>query len=147
MERGPDSLVEYILKDSLNNLQHTTGNKGKLSSPSNEHQICNSFCFDCPLKLDPIKLTADMSITRNKLKISSNTIRINEPQFRMLCAFKRYQNTVLSREILLEYTWGKSSQTSNNVNVLVSSLRALLSNTDLEIMTIRNQGYLLTHKQ
>jgi DNA-binding winged helix-turn-helix (wHTH) protein len=85
-----------------------------------------------------------MSITRNKLKISSNTIRMNEPQFRMLCAFKRYQNTVLSREILLEYTWGKSTQTNNNVNVLVSSLRTLLSNTDLEIMTIRNQGYLLT---
>jgi DNA-binding response OmpR family regulator len=65
----------------------------------------------------------------------------------MLCAFKRYQNRVLSRQFLLEYTWGKTSQAINNVNVMVSSLRGLLSHTELEIMTIRNKGYLLALKE
>jgi DNA-binding response OmpR family regulator len=147
MELGGANFTKNLLINSLNRLPQRTDSNSKLSNPTNKPQICNSFCFQCPLKLDPIALTADMSIAHLKLKIGTNTVRLNNPQFRMLCAFKRYQNMVLSREFLFEYTWGKTSQANNNVNVMVSSLRSLLRHTELEIMTIRNKGYLLALKE
>jgi hypothetical protein len=147
MQLGTDNFTKVLLINSLNGLPHMADNNDEPSNPTNKSQSCNRLCYDCPLKLDPIKLTRNMSVTRRKLKIDANTVRLDDPQFRMLCAFKRYQNRVLSRQFLLEYTWGKTSQAINNVNVMVSSLRGLLSHTELEIMTIRNKGYLLALKE
>ncbi len=72
MELGSGSFTKNLLINSLNRLPQSTDSNTKLSNPTNKPQICNSFCFQCPLKLDPIALTADMSITRLKLKIGTN---------------------------------------------------------------------------
>jgi hypothetical protein len=117
----------------------------KLAGIQNEIKACNSFCFECPHRISRIKLATGVSITRSSIKIADKKITLNEQKFRMLCAFKRNENKTLSREFLLSYIWGAECQTSNNVNVMVSSLRSLLRKTGLEIITIRNKGYLMTY--
>jgi len=113
---------------------------------TNGIRICGSFCFACPQNLSAIRLSKAVIITRRKIRFGELTYPLNEAKFRMLCAFKRYENTTLSREFLLEYTWGAQGKTANNVNVMVSALRSLLANTGVEILTIRNSGYLMTYE-
>jgi len=126
-------------------LNRITAAKENLSSTQNKVHICDSFCFSCPLKITKMMLSPVVFITRSSITIGDKKITLNEQKFRMLCAFKQNQNKTLSRAFLLHYVWGVDCQIANNVNVMVSSLRTLLSRTGLEIITIRNKGYLMTY--
>ncbi|GAB54323.1 hypothetical protein GPUN_0169 [Glaciecola punicea ACAM 611] len=64
----------------------------------------------------------------------------------MLCAFHRYKGEVLSRDFLVEYVWGAQNKVLNNVNVTISQLRGLLRHSEIEILTIHGQGYLMLSK-
>jgi hypothetical protein len=122
-----------------------TAAQKKLASIQNEIEVCKSLCFECPHRISKIKLASDVFITRSSITIGDKKITLNEQKFRMLCAFKRNENKTVSRDFLLSYIWGADCQTSNNVNVMVSSLRSLLRKTRLEIITIRNKGYLMAY--
>jgi hypothetical protein len=126
---------------------NTKAAKQKLISTRNEIQVCDSFCFSCPHKISKIRLTPDVFITRSSITFGDKKVTLNEQKFRMLCAFKHNQNKTLSRAFLLHYVWGVDCQIANNVNVMVSSLRTLLSRTGLEIITVRNKGYLMTYHE
>nr|WP_297348080.1 helix-turn-helix domain-containing protein [uncultured Glaciecola sp.] len=133
-----------LLKNSSELISYQILDSSKFDDLKNTPQVCTSYCFECPLSLYEVKLSANVSITRSKIKIGTRQIPLNEAKFRTLCAFKRYEGVILSRAYLLKYTWGEYSKLENNVNVMVSALRTLLSGTGLEIVTIRNQGYIMT---
>jgi hypothetical protein len=131
--------------DKVGDIDSQTKAKKESANILNEIKACDSFCFACPHFISKIQLSSGIFITRSSITIGDKKITLNEQKFRMLCAFKRNENKTLSREFLLSYIWGADCQTSNNVNVMVSSLRSLLRNTGLEIITIRNKGYLMTY--
>ena len=66
--------------------------------------------------------------------------------FRMLCAFHQNEGKTLTKEFLLEYVWRDNSKVLNNVNVVVSEIRTILDERELEIITIRGSGYQLINK-
>lgn len=107
---------------------------------------CDSFCFDCPNEYNELHLTATTSVNRSMLTIDGKKTRINESNYRMLCALHNHPGVTLSREFLLEYVWGIQGKVANNVNVMVSELRSHLQNSGLEIVTIRGKGYRMLNK-
>jgi hypothetical protein len=138
-----DTITDTDAKDAFTDT--ATAAQKKLASIQNEIEVCKSFCFECPHRISKIKLASDIFITRSSITISDKKITLNEKKFRMLCAFKRNENKTVNRDFLLSYIWGADCQNSNNVNVMVSSLRSLLRKTRLEIITIRDKGYLMTY--
>lgn len=115
-------------------------------SKANRPTICDSFCFDCPHDYEELQLTESTSVNRTMLTIDDKKLRINESNYRMLCALHNNAGIPLSREFLLEYVWGAKGKVANNVNVMVSELRSYLVNSGLEIVTIRGQGYQMLNK-
>lgn len=107
---------------------------------------CDSYCFDCPHEYTELQLTNTTSVNRSLLTIGERKLRINESNYRMLCALHSHPGVPLSREFLLEYVWGSKGKVANNVNVMVSELRSYLVNSGLEIVTIRGQGYQMLNK-
>jgi hypothetical protein len=134
--------------DSLDkDIEYGDKNKENDFGLQNLPQVCGASCFECPLNLNEITLSKDVIMTRKNIKVGAHNSSINESKYRMLCAFKHYKNKILSRQFLLEYTWGLDCHITNNVNVMVSTLRSLLNKSELEIVTIRKQGYLMTDRK
>lgn len=108
---------------------------------TNMPEICNEFCFLCEKAVKPMYLTNDIYVIENFIYISNTPNRISGAAFRMLCAFGEFKGKTLSREFLLKYTWNGRHKVANNVNVVVSELRMILTKTDINIITVRGVGY------
>ena len=63
--------------------------------------------------------------------------------YRIMFAFNLEQGRTLNKKFLLLYGWGPENNVQNNVTVAISELRLMLRDTEMEIMTIRGQGYRL----
>lgn len=111
-----------------------------------EKTSCDYFCFSCPKNHSEIWLTLNTVITRKQLEFDNKTQVLSELKFRMLCAFHTHKNETLSREFLLRYVWRSKEKDLNNVNVMISELRTLIKDPELEIVTIRNEGYMMINK-
>ncbi|WP_244884979.1 winged helix-turn-helix domain-containing protein [Glaciecola punicea] len=139
---------EYINDDiSIIDTLYKMGNQPKYQvSMSHSNSICVAFCFNCPFKYDDLILSEGIVVTRINISIHGEKSQINQAKYRMLCAFHRYKGEVLSRDFLVEYVWGAQNKVLNNVNVTISQLRGLLRHSEIEILTIHGQGYLMLSK-
>jgi len=132
------SIIETLYK--MGKQSKYQGSMGYSSVP------CVAFCLNCPFEYDELILSEGIVITRISISIHGKKSRINQANYRMLCALYRYKGEVLSREFLVEYVWGTQNKVLNNVNVMISQLRVLLSHSEIEISTIHGQGYLMLSK-
>lgn len=137
---------QLVFKDALGQKRPVSDyNSDSLSVQTKN--VCKSFCFDCPNNFTELRLTPTITVNRSMLVVGDDTFRINESNYRMLCALHRNSGMPLSRAFLLKYVWRNGSNVPNNVNVMVSELRTLLSNSELEIITVRGKGYQLLTKR
>jgi DNA-binding response OmpR family regulator len=107
---------------------------------------CRTFCNICKLAEREIYLTVNCYIKNRFLFVSGQSKRMSGAAFRMLCAFHQNEGKTLTKEFLLEYVWRDNSKVLNNVNVIVSEIRTILDERELEIITIRGSGYQLINK-
>ena len=149
------NIIQYSAETGTDNFRHSNtksivqNNRVKTAEKTlhnAKNLTCSHFCFDCPNNYTEIHLTTTASVTRMMLTVNGRKLRINESNFRMLCALHKYSARPLSREFLLDYVWGSNGKVANNVNVMVSELRSLLANSGLEIATIRGLGYQMIYK-
>lgn len=139
-----DESQEVVKVTTPNGNRSLIGSNGAiLAKFGTQETVCESYCFACPHNYTKLTLAKNVIATRNLVVIDGKSQKVSMAKFRMLCAFNSYKNKVLSREFLLDYCWVGQSKVINNVNVTVSELRMLVKNSPLEIVTIRNKGYLM----
>lgn len=100
---------------------------------------------DDVLKLEDIELnTANL-----KLTVKGKEIKLNLKEFQLLELLMLRKQAVTSKEQIIEKLWGFDSDAEhNNVEVYISFLRKKLTflNSEVQISTIRNVGYVLEVK-
>jgi hypothetical protein len=142
-----DSGEDFINDTSVIETAYEIREQSKYQSHMGHKSVpCEAFCFNCPFKYDELILSKGIAITRRSISIHGKKRRINETNYSMLCALHRYKGEILSRAFLLQYVWGTQNKVLNNVNVMISELRIVFSNSGIEILTIRGQGYLMLSK-
>jgi DNA-binding winged helix-turn-helix (wHTH) protein len=135
--------IIYIADTSITRLNKTK----HIGSLAKEQQLCTNHSVVCPKARVTIHIGVGVYTEPNRLVINEQQFRISNPMFRILCTLNENKGTILSRDFLLAYGWGASNLTKNNVTVAISELRVLLSrSSDVKIITVQRQGYLMIKK-
>ena len=84
----------------------------------------------------------EIDFARREVTTAGEPVALTPLEFRLLAAFVRHPNQVLSREQLLELVWGDTHATApSEVKLYVSYLRRKLGATPSPIETVRGFGY------
>ncbi len=88
----------------------------------------------------------DFTLDRKKGELfhENRSIQLNAQEYRLLIYLATHNNTVISRNTLLDQVWGYDCETSSRtVDVHIAKIRQKLGESDLphHILTIRGRGY------
>lgn len=83
--------------------------------------------------------------TNNELRTQANKVMITSRQAEILRMLVKNKNSVVSRELLLEYVWGDASYANSlALNVQITYLRrALKEDASVKIESLTKKGYVL----
>jgi DNA-binding response OmpR family regulator len=87
-----------------------------------------------------------ISINRKKMsiKVDDNKIKCTPTEFMILDYLYRYKDSVVSKQDLVTYIWGKEGLETNTVNAHILNLRKKLGKASDIIITVRGFGYTIS---
>lgn len=93
-------------------------------------------------------LDIEMNLSTFRVLRGNRSIHLGPNEFKILQCFLEHPGKILSREHIMNYVWGHSSQVEpRTIDVHINRLRLALKNNDEElplIKTVRSSGYSLT---
>jgi len=97
------------------------------------------------LKAGPIKLYLDQGL----VVINDSKIRLRKKEIQILAYLIRFQNTVVSRQAILNHIWHKTEKipSFNTIDVYLRRIRMKFGKYSYMIETVRGFGYRLTNKR
>ncbi|MFM5429217.1 transcriptional regulator [Aeromonas veronii] len=103
-----------------------------------------SCLINCPAWNELVYLSQESSLI-NPTFFNRRTLR-SERITRALCLFFMNIGKLISSKQILSHVWPNYSASHGNVTVLIHTLRDELSEQNVEIVTIRGEGYMLKRK-
>jgi two-component system response regulator TctD len=78
------------------------------------------------------------------VKVKGKAIELKQREYRLLEIFLNHLNRVMSKEKIIDHLYGfDNSPNTNAIETYVGRLRKALSNSNIEIKTLRGLGYVL----